>query len=237
MSASGVCDQVQPHVDEVRTTQGKVMSLEEFRAQYQAMVAEKREQYELRKRSGLVPNPSLAPAPREPIAREPLPFVAQPNALDGELNEQHRRRHWWSVLFPFVILVVSHIFQAGVATLFIAGTDNFEERFGYVLFVLTGLRVGKFVFNRLRLQRRREDFEGASPGVSFQTPELVGVRKITYITWKSVVTLFVSMLPTFRVEALEHELRIDGLDPHRHMRPAAPPPAAAAPEAEPAAEQ
>jgi hypothetical protein len=195
------------------------LSPEEFRSLYLENMRRKFEEARQREAAGLPQVPAMSPRPQEtraevppifrPDRQAPFPPPPQPQVAENAqpIEEGNNRRdlqgQWLSRLMNLVI-------QITIAA-FLLSQGDFGSSFVRMFCILAVVKFAAAFFGRFRLQRNRLAHEN-DVRAEGERVVLTGRRKWWYMMWKSAVTFFVSMYPTFRVEALEMELRMDGLD-------------------------
>lgn len=219
------------------------LSMEEFRAVYVENMRKKFEEARQRQAAGLPAVPGMAPRPQEtraevpplfrpdaappvPAPRLPAEDVHGPPFHDDDLPPPPPPAQRGQV-FP----VWDFLLQAALGAFVISGGDVMHWRFLCAFAVFAAIKFATTFSGRFRLRRHRLDHEN-DVRAEGERVELVGRRKLWYMMWKSFVTFFVAIHPSFRVEALEMEVRMDGIYHDDAARRGARAEAAAAAEAE-----
>lgn len=208
------------------------LSESQFRELYVANMRKKFEELKQRQAMGLPANAAARPPPQEPAAQYPL-FPQPPPEQQAQVDDPNVAdvgNQWWRTIRGLIEVqhIMNHVVQVALAAFVISRGEDLQS-FCWALGGLCLLKLVTTLFSRLRLQRHRLEHEN-DVRPEGERRMLHGRRKFVYVVVKSISTFFVSMYPSFRVEALEVELRMDGIDHN------APPPAAAAPPVAPAAE-
>jgi hypothetical protein len=174
-------------------------------------------------RANAVPHPPPPPPPPQPQNPPGGAWgeAGGPPAADAAPPHQHLVDRW----FPFPIW--DFLLQIAFAAFVITGGDVFRLKFLGVFCAIAVAKWATMFSGRFRLRRHRLEHEN-DVRAEGERVELVGKRKLWYMTWKSFVTFFVAIHPSFRVEALEMEVRMDGIHHDDDVRRAARAEAAAA---------
>lgn len=206
---------------ESRPRSGGPLTPEEFRALYVENMRKKFEETRQRQAAGLAPTPAMVPRPQETRAAVPPIFrpeqdphqVPEPELDDGERENNGGvagQRNVWRFQLPWNV-----VFQVAFAAFFLS-QGGMGASFFRMFAILAVAKLATGFFGRLRLQRNRLDHDNDVRAEN-ERVQLAGRNKVWYMLWKSAVTFFVSVHPSFRVEALEMEVRLDGID-HEAVR-------------------
>ncbi|CUI14585.1 transmembrane protein, putative [Bodo saltans] len=203
---------------------------------YQENMRKKFEETRQRQAAGLPAAVGMAPRPQETRAEVPplfRPQAAAPPPPPPPQQEQNndlwenaepqvagaappqQLLHRW---FPFPVW--DFLLQVGFAAFLFTGGDVMRLKFLGVFCAIAVVKWATSFAGKFRLRRHRLDHEN-DVRAEGERVELVGRRKVWYMVWKSVATFFVSIHPSFRVEALELEVRMDGIHHDDAVRRAA----------------